>query len=557
MSQRLAMLARYSDNQQRGTSIEDQLRVCREVARRHGLAVDDALIFVDFAITGRAKGEAKRKGFQALLKAWDANEFSVLIVDEFSRISRDGVTQAQLMRRLEDNQRVRMLTGNGVDTTRPNWQLQLGLEGLVSQQSGRDTKHRVVRGMVGQLERGYMIAAPAYGYTLKRELDAEGKHLGSHWVIDEPAAAVVRDIFARRDHGQSMHQIARDLNAAAVPTCHRDRKNEAEYWRPSRIRGILSNPVYKGEFIWNGSSTIRAQAKKEGRSLEQSIYARPELRLVSDEVWARCNAKTVSRSGYGGGKHALGGLVTCGCCGAILVLSCPAGGRSLYCARCTLAKAAAGLSERLTCTVAAAGVQVLLVEAARFFLTDDFVVAFKVSLHARLSGNGDAELKSARAELVRLERVQERFSRLMAASDEEDPVLIERYEEARGAARLQKRLVEELIAGAQALDRAAIEAQLQIDPRAVLDKLFEADLPPEHLRSVLARLFPEIVFEGKQSRHRSIFRVQFAPGAALAFASATSSVDNKPVELRFVLRYSPASHLCGIKEGKWRVEVLQ
>ncbi|MBD5802359.1 Recombinase [Azoarcus sp. Aa7] len=554
MTERVAILARYSDEQQRDTSIEDQIRRCREVGRRHGLTVDDALIFVDSAITGQAKGEAKRKGFQALLKAWDANAFSVLIIDEFSRLSRDGVTQAQLIRRLENNQRVRMLTANGVDTTRPNWQLQLGLEGIIAQQAGRDTKHRVVRGMVGQLERGYMIAAPAYGYTLQREYDAEGKHLGSRWVIDESAAAVVRDIFARRDHGQSMHQIARDLNAAAVPTCHRDRKNEADFWRPSRIRGVLCNPVYKGEFIWNGSSTIRAEAKKEGRSLEQIPYARPELRLVSDEVWDRCNAKMVSRSGYGGGKHALGGLVTCGCCGAVLVLS--AGGRSLYCARCTLAKAAAGQSERLTSTVAAAGVQVLLVEAAHFFLTDDFVVAFKASLHARLTGNGDAELKSARAELVRLERVQERLSRMMAASDEDDPVLIKRYEEARGAARLQKRHVDELVAGAQALDRAAIEAQLQIDPRLVLDKLFVADLPPEHLRSVLARLFPDIVFEGKRRRHLSIFRVQFVPGAALALASATSGVDDKPVELRFALSYSPASPLCGIKEGRWLVEVL-
>lgn len=553
MKERVAIYARYSDEQQRETSVEDQVRRCKEVGRQYGLTLDDAVIFEDAAITGQAKGEARRKGFQDLLEAWDANTFSVLIVDEFSRLSRDAVMQAQLMRRLENNQRVRMLTATGTDTARPNWQLQLGFEGVVAQQAGRDTKHRVVRGMVGQLERGYMIAAPAYGYALRRELDAAGNHLGSHWVIDEQAAAVVREIFAWRAQGQSMHEIARTLNTNAVPTCHRSRKNEADYWRPSRIRNLLSNRIYKGEFVWNGSGRIRAQAKKEGRPLEQKTYLRPKLRLVSDDVWERCNGKTVSRSGYGGGKHALAGLVSCGCCGGTLVLSSLARCRSLYCANCTVAKCADGQRSRLSSTVAAAGVQVLLVEAARAFLTPAFVTAFKDALRARLAGGGEAELKAARAELARRERIQERLSRVLATSEEDDPVLHARYTEAREGVRAQRQRVAEFVAGEQAVDRAAIEAQLQVDPMKVLDGLFDADVSPARLRSVLARLFPEIVFEGKRSRYTSIFRVQFAPGAALAIAAGTPDVDESPTELRFVLTYSPARRG---REATWQVETL-
>ncbi len=555
MKERVAIYARYSDEQQRETSVEDQIRRCKGLGSQYGFSLDDLLIFEDSAITGKADGDARRDGYQRLLKAWDANEFTILLVDEFSRLSRDAVTQAVLMRRLEVNQRVRMVTATGADTARPNWQLQLGFEGVVAQQAGRDTKHRVVRGMVGQLERGYMIATPAYGYTLKRELDESGKHHGSHWCIDERAAEVVRDIFAWRAGGQSMHEIARTLNANGVPTSHRKRKNVADYWRPSRIIVILSNTIYKGEFVWNGSVRIRAKAKEEGRTLEQITYPRPALRLVSDEVWSRCNTKSVSRSGYGGGKHALAGLVSCGCCGGTLVLSSVSRCRSLYCASCTVAKSAAGLSGRMSRTIAAKGVEVLLREAVGYFLTEDFVATFKASLRARLTGGAAIELDLARVELARLERMQERLSRMLGASEDDDPMLMTRYAEARAKAHTQKLHVAELCAGVRAVDKAAIEAQLQIEPAELIKELFEADIAPSCLRAILVRLFPEIVFAGKLTRYTSIFRVRFAPGAALAIAAATSVVDELAMEVHFMLRYSPPNARWGV-ESQWRVEVL-
>lgn len=134
MKERVAIYARYSSEQQRDTSIDDQIRRCLELARKYGCAVDDVLTFQDAAITGKGAGDAKRQGFQQLLEAWDANAFGVLIVDEFSRLTRDGVTQAELVRRLENNRRVRLIAASGVDTNLPNWQLQIGLEGLIAQQ---------------------------------------------------------------------------------------------------------------------------------------------------------------------------------------------------------------------------------------------------------------------------------------------------------------------------------------------------------------------------------------------------------------------------------------
>jgi len=105
-----AIYARYSCDQQRETSIEDQVRRCKEVATRMGLVIENWVIFTDSALSGQSHAQDKREGYQALLQAWDNNEFQLLIVDEFERLSRDDVEQALLRRRLKHNKRVRLIT---------------------------------------------------------------------------------------------------------------------------------------------------------------------------------------------------------------------------------------------------------------------------------------------------------------------------------------------------------------------------------------------------------------------------------------------------------------
>lgn len=182
---RLAFYLRYSCDKQSPTSCEDQLRRCHEVARRYGLSTDQVQVFSDDALSASGKDEAKRMDFQRLISVWDASGFDVLIVDEWSRLIREGVEHAMMVKRLEDNRRVRLITGNGLDTNVPNWQLVAALFGMVGQQSTRDTQYRVFRGMVGQLERGYMVASAVFGYDLLREYDATGRRIGTHWVVNE------------------------------------------------------------------------------------------------------------------------------------------------------------------------------------------------------------------------------------------------------------------------------------------------------------------------------------------------------------------------------------
>jgi DNA invertase Pin-like site-specific DNA recombinase len=52
---RAAIYARYSSENQRPESIEDQISACRRLGAERGYAVDEALIFTDAAASGARK----------------------------------------------------------------------------------------------------------------------------------------------------------------------------------------------------------------------------------------------------------------------------------------------------------------------------------------------------------------------------------------------------------------------------------------------------------------------------------------------------------------------
>ena len=556
---RVACYARYSDDKQNPTSLEDQVRRCRDLARQHGLALDAHLVFTDSAISGQADSEARREGYQRMKQAWDTRQFDVLLVDEFSRLSRAAVEQAYLMERLSRSRRVRLLTADGVDTWQSDWKLRLGIHGVLAQHESDKIRFRVKRGMEGQLERGYQVAAAPYGYTARPEFDGV-RRVGTHWEINETQAGIVRQIFAMREAGQSMHQIATWLNRERVPCSATVRRKAAGYWRPARVKTLLKNPIYRGIFVWHGSDSYQAEMERRGETVSVVEYPRPALRIVSDETWTRCNSRSISRSGYGGGTHALSGLVSCGCCSGTLVLSSRRHrSRSLYCAACTVASHVDG-QRRLTSTVLADGVQVMLVEALRYFLTPSFVAAFRASLTQVLAGDNSRAIAACETKLGELRETQRRLARMLGQRGNVDPVLEEQYDEVARQAEDEARELARLKAGRAQVDVRAVEAQNRVDPAALLAGIFGRDLPAEQLRATLTRLFPKIVFEGKEYRDgcrvamTSYFRVHFAAGAALAMASATEAVISEEFECRFRLRYVP-SHRKGSGDGpRWRVE---
>ena len=93
---RVALYARYSSDNQRDASIEDQLRICREKAERENWTVVST--YKDAGISGASM--ILRPGIQTLLQDAQRHQFDVVLAEALDRISRDQADVATLFKHL-------------------------------------------------------------------------------------------------------------------------------------------------------------------------------------------------------------------------------------------------------------------------------------------------------------------------------------------------------------------------------------------------------------------------------------------------------------------------
>jgi DNA invertase Pin-like site-specific DNA recombinase len=133
-----ALYARYSTDRQRETSIEDQLRLCRQRATDLGLIV--VAEFSDEATSGSTR-IMDRPGSRALMSA----TVDVLIVESLDRLSRDMIDQETTVRRLE-HRGIRLIgVSDGYDSESSSRKLQRGVRGIISEVYLDDLRYRIQR----------------------------------------------------------------------------------------------------------------------------------------------------------------------------------------------------------------------------------------------------------------------------------------------------------------------------------------------------------------------------------------------------------------------------
>ena len=93
---RVALYARYSSDQQRAASIEDQFRICREHASRAGWTV--VAEHADPALSGASM--LTRPGVQALLLAALNGQYDVVLAESLDRFSRDQADSAIFFKKM-------------------------------------------------------------------------------------------------------------------------------------------------------------------------------------------------------------------------------------------------------------------------------------------------------------------------------------------------------------------------------------------------------------------------------------------------------------------------
>jgi site-specific DNA recombinase len=291
---RAAIYARYSSDLQRETSLEDQIAVAKRYAAERKWIVLKDHIYTDAGISGASI--QNRPSVQRLLAAAarQPKPFDVLLVDDSSRIARDIPDAIRVMQQLKFVGIRVIYISQGIDSESEQADALVAVHGLIDSLYLKELAKKVKRGLAGQMDRGFSTGARQYGYRKVPVPDPSGKkdthgHLltiGTNIEVNPDEAKVIRRIFEWAAEGVGLTSLVERLNAEGIPG------TAGKRWSKHAVRRILKNERYLGKQIWGQQSvehepgTGRRIMRDNPRN-EWRVEDRPELRIVSDELWEK------------------------------------------------------------------------------------------------------------------------------------------------------------------------------------------------------------------------------------------------------------------------------
>lgn len=313
--------SRFSSHNQRTESIDAQQRaIYKYIAENQYTPVGD---YVDEALTGT---NTQRPGFQSMLDDAQKGLFDVVIVHKMDRLSRDVYDALDVQRKLAlYGVRIESVIERFEET--PEGQLQKVIQLGVGQYYSQNLAREVVKGLK---ENAYKTmhngGIPPYGF----DVDSETKK----YVINEDEASGIRIMFEKIIQGWSYRELAEYLNLLGYRT-----KIGNKFSATSSFYDILTNPKYKGEYVFNRSVSKPKQigmkrSHRKNKNEEEIIRIPNGVPAIVDEETFELVQKLLKQRRRSKGQHKakevylLTGLVECAECGSAYHGSSRIGGRN-------------------------------------------------------------------------------------------------------------------------------------------------------------------------------------------------------------------------------------
>lgn len=318
---RAVVYARFSSTNQRSESIDAQKRACYKYISEKGYTpVGD---YVDEALTGT---NLLRPGFQKLLEDSQKGMFDTVIVHKYDRLSRSVYDTLDVQQQLA-RYGIRVESVIEPFNDSPEGQLQQIVQLGVSQYYSANLAREVVKGLK---ENAYKAmhngGIPPYGF----DVDPETKK----YIINEHEASGIRIMFEKIIQGWSYRELAEYLNLLGYRT-----KIGNKFSANSSFYDLLTNPKYKGEYVFNRSVSKPKQigmkrSHRKNKNEEEIIRIPNGVPAIVDEETFELVQKLLKQRRRSKGQHKakevylLTGLVECAECGSAYHGSSRIGGRN-------------------------------------------------------------------------------------------------------------------------------------------------------------------------------------------------------------------------------------
>lgn len=337
---KVALYVRLSNEDNGGKSmdgIDNQLELLLEFTKRFekeetlkdtcmpcGRKVEIIETYMDNGQTGT---DFERPGWERMMEDVKKGRINCIIVKDLSRFARNYLEAGNYLEKIFPFLGVRFIAVNDhFDSAGEIYQekeLITEFKNLANDYYSKDISKKIMSAFRAKKEQGQFIGNKApYGYILEN----------NRYVIDKPAADIVKRIFRMKMQGTSAYKIANILNLEGIPSPSRyaGEQGMKKYkdcshvlWQQEAVSRILYNRAYIGDLVqgkYNRSiySKERRGKRKENEweiiegihpaIINQEVFLKvQEIKEKNQKVWR-------DRQGGPGYENVLEGILVCGIC---------------------------------------------------------------------------------------------------------------------------------------------------------------------------------------------------------------------------------------------------
>ena len=321
-------------------SIHNQRELLHNFLKQH----PELELYDEYKDDGWTGTNFDRPGFNRMLEDIRQGKVTCVVVKDLSRFGRDYIDCGKYIEKIFPQLGVRFISVNdNYDTfaMSSSDNIVVPFKNLINDSYSRDISIKVRTNLEVKRRQGEFIGNFAvYGYMK----DPDDKN---HLIIDETAAAVVRDIFKWKIAGLSPGSIAVRLNQQGVlsPMEYKRskgsnfqshfKKGTTAKWSHVAVRRILQNEIYTGVLVQGKRTTPNHKTKKiiyrnkeewvRVEDTHEAIISRTQFHLVQELLQEDTRAAEEDTA-----VHPYCGRIFCGDCGAPAVRKTVRSGKKEY-----------------------------------------------------------------------------------------------------------------------------------------------------------------------------------------------------------------------------------
>lgn len=280
-------------------SIQNQKAMLLQYTKEQGWEVYS--IYSDDDYTG---SDRKRPEFNRLLNDAEHRRFDIVLCKTQSRFTRELELVEKYIHGLFPIWGIRFISiVDNADSANKGNKKSRQINGLVNEWYLEDMSENIRSVLKNRRENGFHIGAFAlYGY--KKDPEQKG-----HLIIDEEAAAVVREVFSLFSQGYGKTAIARILNDRGIPNpteykrlkglrYQQPKMKNSTLWKYFAISNMLINEIYIGNMVQGkyGSISYKTKQNKPRPKSEWYIVEGTHEPIIDRALWDRVQAMIAERA---------------------------------------------------------------------------------------------------------------------------------------------------------------------------------------------------------------------------------------------------------------------